>query len=536
MLAMIMCQLLDLQASHFILRRSDVEQGVLTLVMESRLKRCRCPLCHHLSHHVHSKYQRHLKDGPCFANRTLIHLTVHKFYCRNRHCSQKIFTERFAVGIGHHKRMTDRLSELLTSLTLQLSGRGAERICHLLRIDVSDTTLGRLLQKQPLQESRTPKVLGVDDWALKKRHRYGTILVDLERHKIIDLLGDRETATLQQWLEQHPGVQVVSRDRYSNYANAITAALPGCIQVTDRWHLLKNLCDGLGKLVERNHQHLKYAREKEIQRLQRASTKQASNKEISASKAITQNFSRRLWQLEQIKRLQSRSISIKATAQLLHMSRNTVKKYLGLQEPPRHKSSVQVNIACFDAYIRKRIEEQPAIQLMRLYKEIKQMGYNGGRTAAYNHLHGYIARTPRITAPRLPDIFYLPSKIPFLLLRSKQQLAAKERKLIANLCRKCPQIKAAYGLATQFKRMMENKQGCDLQNWIAQAFASSVPEVSSFAKGLLSDIDAIKNALTLPWSNGQVEGQINKLKSIKRQMYGRASFDFLRKRLLLNSS
>lgn len=111
-----------------------------------------------------------------------------------------------------------------------------------------------------------------------------------------------------------------------------------------------------------------------------------------------------------------------------------------------------------------------------------------------------------------------------------------ERKLVTNLCRKCPQIKTAYRLATQFKQMMENKQSCHLQNWIKQAVGSGIAEVSSFAKGLLSDLDAVKNAFTLPWSNGQAEGQINKLKTIKRQMYGRASFDFLRKRLLLNSS
>ena len=360
--------------------------------------------------------------------------------------------------------------------------------------------------------------------------------MDLERHKIIDLLRDRETATLQQWLKEHPGVQVVSRDRYTNYANAVTTALPGCKQVVDRWHLLKNLCDGLGKLMERNHQHLKYVREKEIQRLRRVSIKQASKKALSDRKVITTNFSRRLWQLKQIKRLQSGGISIKAIARTLNMSRNTVKKYLHLQEPPRRKSSVQVNIACFDAYICKRIKEEPAIQLMQLYREIKQRGYNGGCTSAFVHLHEYINRSPRVIAPRLPDIFYLPSKVPFLLLRPKQQLTSSEQKLVAGLCRKCPQIKTAYGLATQFKQMMETKQGHSLQSWTEQAVASDIAELKSFAGGLRSDMEAVKNALTLPWSNGQVEGQINKLKTIKRQMYGRASFELLRKRLLLNST
>lgn len=137
---MIICQLLNLPAGHFILRHVAVEQGVVAFVMESRSKRCRCPLCHQFSHHVHSKYQRHLKDLPCFVNRTQIHLTVCKFYCRNPHCSQKVFTERFTTGITPHQRRTQRLTELLLSVFRQLSGRGAERICHLLHIEVSDTS------------------------------------------------------------------------------------------------------------------------------------------------------------------------------------------------------------------------------------------------------------------------------------------------------------------------------------------------------------------------------------------------------------
>ena len=139
-----MCQLLNLQSGHFGICYIDFEQDLLSFSLESRLKRCRCPLCHKLSRSIHSKYQRHLKDLPCFANRTLIHLTVHKFYCRNLHCPRKIFTERFAASIGCYKRMTNRLSALLLSFILHHSGRSAERR-RLLCIEVSDTTLGRLL-------------------------------------------------------------------------------------------------------------------------------------------------------------------------------------------------------------------------------------------------------------------------------------------------------------------------------------------------------------------------------------------------------
>jgi transposase len=357
MVVMILCQLLNLQASHFTLHHIVSEQEALTLMLESRSKRCRCPTCHKFSHRIHSTYQRTLKDLPCFANKTLLQLIVHKFYCRNPHCPQKVFTERFNEAIAPYKRMTKRLSELLSSLILQLSGCCAERLCHLLHIEVSDSTLDRMLHQKPLPEMKTPKVLGVDDWAVKKRHSYGTILVDLEAHKIIDLLQDRESATLQKWLEEHPGIEIVSRDRYANYSNAITAALPHARQVVDRWHLLQNLCTDLKRLVERNHQHLKYIRYKEIQKLQRARITLSHRKEKKAAAKHTASFQRRSHQIRQIKVLYKKGMPLKAIARTLGMGRSTVKKYLHLKEPPCRRPSYQVNIALFDPYIRKRLKE-----------------------------------------------------------------------------------------------------------------------------------------------------------------------------------
>jgi transposase len=304
--------------------------------------------------------------------------------------------------------------------------------------------------------------------------------------------------------------------------------------VVDRWHLLKNLCDDLKRLIERNHQHLKYVRKKEIKRLQKQHSSQWLRTQKEMSCEPTQNYSYRWQQFQQIKRLQKKGVPILKIARTLNMSRNTVKKYLHLSEPPRRKHSFQVNIATFDTYIKKRIKEAPDIQLMKLFKEIKQRGYNGGRTSAFDHLHGYVNRPPRSNIPRLPDVFYLPSKIPFLLLRKWDQLNSKEQSLLKNLCKKCPQIKTAASLATEFRQLMENKKGIHLGEWIKKAITSGISELKSFAKGLLSDIEAVKNALILPWSTGQVEGQINKLKTIKRLMYGRAIFNLLRKRLLLN--
>lgn len=491
---MFLSQLLNLQAGRFRLRHAEREQDVPTVLLESRSKRCRCPACHLYSHRIHSTYHRYLKDLPCFALKTQIHLVAHKFYCRNPLCLRKIFTERFPAGIEPRQRRTQRLTERLLSLVRQLSSRRAEGLCSRLHIETSDTTLGRLLHNLPLQQVATPRVLGVDDWAQKKRNRYGTILVDLERHKIIDLLADRETATLQKWLEEHPGVQIVSRDRYTNYSNAIVTALPGCTQVVDRWHLLKNMCEGLQKLVERNHQHVKYVRRKEIKRLQKQSSSQWLRSLKKKPSKCTANYTRRWQQLRQIKRWQKKGMPIRSMAWQLGMSRNTVKKYLHLREPPFRRSIGQAGLSLFDAYIRRRIREQPHIKLIQLYGEIKQRGYKGAQSTAYEHLHRYVHRPPGSTVPRLPDLFYVPSKVAFLLLRKPAQLNSKERRLVSSLCAQCPEIKIAYGLAREFKEMMEQKKDHRLKRWMKKVQASGIGELKSFAKGLLWDFEAIKNA------------------------------------------
>jgi transposase len=533
---MILYDLLNLQACHFTLHHIVRDQEELILKLESRAKRCRCPTCHKYSHSIHSTYRRSMQDLSCFAHKTHLQLSMHKFYCRNPLCPQKIFTERFTVGITPYKRMTDRLAQLLSTLCMQSSFRSAERICWLLHIQVSDTTLGRLLHAQSLPTVEIPQVLGVDDWAMKKRSRYGTILVDLEHHKVIDVLKDRETTTLQKWLEEHPGVQIISRDRYTNYSNAITAALPHATQVADRWHVLKNLCDGLKSLVERNHQHLKYARSKEILKLQRARRTLLHRKEKKTIAKQTASFQRKSHQLREIKVLYQKGMPLKAIARNLCISRNTVKKYLHLKEPPCRRPYCQVNIALYDSYIRKRLKEVPGIKLRQLFQEIKQRGYNGCRSTACEYFHRYVNKASHPRAPRLPDIFYLPSKISFLLLRKQEQLTEKEQNVVHALCRYCPEIQTAYGLATEFKEIMKQQKSSCLQKWIKKVIASGISELKSFAKSLLGDFDAVKNALTLPWSNGPVEGLINKLKTIKRLMYGRASFELLRKKLLLDSS
>lgn len=517
----------------FFIAHAEKEDDRVKLQIHSRQKKSECPLCHTCSRSIHSIYQRLIKDLPAFGNKISITLTVRKFYCCNPACSRKIFTERFAEHFAPYLRRTRRLDEKLLKISLLMGGNPGQRLCRNLSIQISSSTLIRLIHRQKAPVVNPLTVIGIDDWAGKKRQTYGTALVDLKKHKIVDLLKDREPLSVECWLKNHPEIRVVTRDRFMPYANGIRAGAPQAEQVVDRWHLLKNLGDALQRVLERNQQQLKHARTGEISRLKQ--------KWVAAqNKSVANNENKKQGRLQlaflKVKELAEKAYSIKATAKEAHVSRVTVKKYRMLQELPVKRPSKRSSIALFDEYIVRRINEQPDVQKMILYKELKAKGYKGCRSVAFEYLNRYMKPEPRFHVPKLPDIFYMPSKLRLLLFKDEKDLTQKECRLIGHLCSLSNELKTVRTLSQSFYRMMQEKKSSELKPWIDKVLNTSIYEIKSFAQGLMHDFDAIKNAFQLKWSNGQVEGQINKLKTVKRQMYGRASFELLRKRLLLDTS
>jgi transposase len=188
-------------------------------------------------------------------------LRARKFYCSTLECPLKVFTERYVDYFKPYQRRTDRLHNKLLNIAIESGGKSAERICNQLSIPTSDTTLLRIIEKKELPCNNGVIALGIDDWAIKKRERYGSILVDLTTNRPIGLLGDREENTLSEWLKKRTQVRIISRDRFSNYQRASTKGAPNAIQVTDRWHLLKNLGEAMRKILDREHLALKKVRE-----------------------------------------------------------------------------------------------------------------------------------------------------------------------------------------------------------------------------------------------------------------------------------
>lgn len=526
------------------LRLADVSIGPEQIVatLEASASRATCPICGTWSEAIHSLYRRTIADLPWGLQAVRLHLRVRKFFCRLPTCARRVFTERLPTVVAPYARRTRRLTEVVRLLAFALGGEPGARIVERLGMATSPATLLRLIRRTATVTATTPRALGVDDWAQRKRHTYGTILIDLEQHRLVDLLPDRTADTLAAWLEDRPGIEIISRDRSGAYADGAARGAPDAMQVADRFHLTRNL----GEVLDRCFNRYRAA----IKEIERPDSPPRTEDEppvpirpapprpsLEAEKERKRAARQARYTLIRERYLKGASISELARELKLHWK--TVRKYAQADQCPERPLRPRRPrlLTPYEPYLLQRWDEG-CHNGVRLYREIAAQGFSGSRI----HVARFVAQLRRdqlanpataASAIPVPAQGLTPRDATWLVIRPVQERTLAEQAARDQLTQLAPDLERVVILGERFLGLLRQRQGdqaCD--QWLTDAVASAVPELRRFAIKLKQDLAAVRAACREAWSNGQTEGQVHKLKLLKRSMYGRAKFDLLRLRLL----
>lgn len=472
-----------------------------------------------------------------------IRVAARRFRCVNPACARRTFAERLDDVALVAGRRTERLGGLQRHLALALGGEAGARLAVRRAIPTSPDTLLRLASERSSVGSPapTPRVLGIDDWAWWRGHRYGTVLVDLEKNAVVDLLPDREAATVANWLRSHPGVEIVARDRAGAYADGIRQGAPDAVQVTDRWHLLRNLGDAVQGVTDR-HSAAAGRAAQHVRAHLRASTAATSlpvptvvpPKPTGAERASAASRERRQSRYEEAARLHAAGASIKRIAAELGTERKTVRRWLRLGHAPLWKQpSGDSMLNSFTDFLTRRWNEG-CRNAAQLWRELVPLGFRGRPTTVRHWVgkrrHDAGAKDGCAPGP-LPPVWPVPRgyRRARLLMTDPAKLNAEDQLFKIRLLEDEPALGAAITWAMRFTVLLRHKAAGALDEILDAADGTML---ARFAAGLRRDFKAISAALELPWTTSPVEGQISRLKMLKRTMYDRAGFRLLRARVL----
>jgi transposase len=536
--------------SELVIEWFAVEGERLVIVAAARHAAASCPVCGCKTGRVHSRYERRLADLPWHGLAVALRVRVRRFVCEVPRCPRQIFCERLPATAAPYARRTARLGWALELIGLALGGEAGARLARALGMATSPDTVLRALVAQPPNDAPIPtvRVLGVDDWAWRKGQRYGTLLVDLERRRVLDLLPDREPETLAAWLRAHAGVAIISRDRAGAYAEGATRGAPNASQVADRFHLLRNVTDAVLEVVDRHRRLLRaahsathstapndspYPRAPVPHPIEEGGAPDHAPRTRDA-RAKAAARARRLAQYERVIDLHAKGLSGVAIAREVGLVRQTVMRWLRAgtfperRIPPLRRRPIDAHAE----YLR-RCWAEGCHSTRRLWRELRERGFRGGRSATGDWIRTHLGHArgggAAPAAPAPPARALSARRAAWLLSAADERLSAEERAYVDALCAASPELAAVRAEAHAFAHLVRNRDAAGLTPWLPRA---ATGPLAAFARGLRRDETAVRAALTEPWSNGQVDGQVHRLKLVKRTMYGRAGFALLRRRVL----
>ena len=523
--------------------------GGVRITARTRTVLLACRGCGVVSARAHDRYRRRLADLACGGRPVQVVLEARRFRCGNPACPVATFAEQVPGLTSWYQRRTAQLRGLLEKVALALAGRAGSRLAAAAGAAVSRFTLIRLVRALPDPGAGPVTVPGVDDVAKRKGHSYATVLMDMDSHRLIDMLPDREAETFADWLRAHPGIEVICRDRGGAYARAAREAAPAAVQVADRFHLWQDLAEAVEKTVlaclaatdpppgPDNPDGPGIAASPDAP----ATAGPDGFRDVHGHdrKLVARHRDR----YAAVQALRAEGCSTREIARRLGLARNTAAKFASaasIDELLVKATRRPTILDPFKPYLNQRWNDG-ITSATALHAEIRARGWNGDIQAVFRYLRQFRTADgrdrqarPQLTAPDTPAP-PKPRQVTRWIMTHPDHLASDDAANLARLLDASPKLAAAAAHVRSFAAMMARRQGLlALEDWLTAVEAGNQPALHSFARGIRRDQQAVTAGLALPYSSGALEGKNCKIKYLKRLMYGRANFDLLRKMALLN--
>lgn len=528
---------------HFaaaVVDRVETDVGLVTFFVHSSAAFASCSGCGAKSSRVHGRYRRSLADVPLAGRRVRIVAAIRRFKCGLAACPQATFSEQIPGMTTLFARRTPLVTEQLVAIALALVGRAGSRLAAKLSVPCGRDLLIGLIRAQPVPVPPVVTVLGVDDFAFRRSATYGTILINMADHRPVDVLPDREAATLAAWLAEHPGVKVVCRDRSGAYAEGIRIGAPDAIQVADRFHLWQNLCKATQKTVIAHHPCLREA----TQAVSAVAERQPPQPPPILGPPPTKQYplaARTKQRYADVQECLGRGLSRAAVGRELNLDIQTVQRFADARTVEELLGKAENRATKLDPWldvVNQRWNEG-ITNAAQIHTELRARGYTGDIQTVRRYLkplrhrgdgrtHGPVKPAP--TSAAVPK----PQHVSRWLLTHPDHLSEDDTLALKKVTATCSHLERLHHHIRTFTAIMADRRGVeDLPAWLGSVESDDLPALRSIAVGIRRDLDAVINGLSTEYNSGAVEGAVTRAKFLKRAGYGRAKFDLLRLRILL---